>query len=138
MVSTTSPSQQGEDANGGEVGWGPFSSTPPDRSLQQGSGGGGGAVDGSMGFMGNSSGDENLTTEDPHVRAFLKRAIVELYDTCHRLLSFRMLNYDAFVQLMDGNVLPLCQGSGDSGRSYAKMTGVGGGGGGGGAAGNHQ
>ncbi|CAM9999409.1 unnamed protein product [Ectocarpus sp. 8 AP-2014] len=50
-----------------------------------------------MGFMGNSSGDENLTTEDPYVRASLKGDIVELYDTCHRLPSFKMLNYDAFA-----------------------------------------
>ncbi|CAB1108372.1 unnamed protein product [Ectocarpus sp. CCAP 1310/34] len=44
-----------------------------------------------MGFMGNSSGDENLTTEDPYVRPSLERAIVELSDTCHRLLSFKAM-----------------------------------------------
>ncbi|CAN0359550.1 unnamed protein product, partial [Ectocarpus sp. 8 AP-2014] len=50
---------------------------------------------------GGGAADENATTEDPYVRASLKRAIVELYDTCHRLLSFKMLNYDAFVRLME-------------------------------------
>lgn len=30
------------------------------------------------------------TTEDPYVQASLKRSIVELYDTCHRLLSFKV------------------------------------------------
>ncbi|CAN0245292.1 unnamed protein product [Ectocarpus sp. 12 AP-2014] len=33
-----------------------------------------------------------MTTEDPYVRPSLKRAVVELYDTCHRLLSFKMLS----------------------------------------------
>ncbi|CAM9235602.1 unnamed protein product [Ectocarpus sp. 12 AP-2014] len=41
---------------------------------------------GGMGFMGNNIGDDWLTTEDPDVRASLKSAIVELYDTYHRLL----------------------------------------------------
>eukprot|EP00904_Undaria_pinnatifida_P011262 jgi/Undpi1/7266/HiC_scaffold_22.g09739.m1 len=41
------------------------------------------------------------TTGDPYVQACLKRSIVELYDTCHRLLSFKMLNYDAFVRLIE-------------------------------------
>ncbi|CAM9237558.1 unnamed protein product [Ectocarpus sp. 8 AP-2014] len=73
----------------------------PGPSLQQRSGGGDGDVDGGMGLMGNTSGDESRTTEDPYVLASLKRAIVELYDTCHRLLSFKMLNYDAFVRMME-------------------------------------
>lgn len=30
------------------------------------------------------------TTEDPYVQATLKRSIVELYNTCHRLLSFKV------------------------------------------------
>lgn len=30
------------------------------------------------------------TTEDPYVQAALKRSIVGLYDTCHRLLSFKV------------------------------------------------
>ncbi|CAM9639539.1 unnamed protein product [Ectocarpus sp. 6 AP-2014] len=73
----------------------------PGPSLQQRSGGGDGDVDGGMGLMGNTSGDESLTTEDAYVLASLKRAIVELYDTCHRLLSFEMLNYTAFVRMME-------------------------------------
>lgn len=39
------------------------------------------------------SGDLNgavKTTEDPYVQATLKRSIVELYNTCHRLLSFKV------------------------------------------------
>ncbi|CAB1097586.1 unnamed protein product [Ectocarpus sp. CCAP 1310/34] len=43
-----------------------------------------------MGVMANTSGDKSLTTEDPYVRAALKRAIVELYDTYHRLLSCKV------------------------------------------------
>ncbi|CAM9766420.1 unnamed protein product [Ectocarpus sp. 13 AM-2016] len=61
MTGTTSPSQKGEDGNGGGSGCGPSSSTPPGPFLQQRSGGGGCDVDGGMGFMGNSSCDENLT-----------------------------------------------------------------------------
>ncbi|CAN0336870.1 unnamed protein product, partial [Ectocarpus sp. 12 AP-2014] len=114
MASSSSQQQlQGEDENGwGSSGWGMSSSTPSGPSA---GGGGGGDVDGGAakanagfgggnGFMSNSAGagdDENATTEDPYVRASLKRAIVELYDTCHRLLSFKMLNYDAFVRLME-------------------------------------
>ncbi|CAB1121139.1 unnamed protein product [Ectocarpus sp. CCAP 1310/34] len=91
MAGTTSSSQQGEDGNGGRFGWSPSSPTTPAPSLQQGSGRGGvGNVDYGMGFMGNSSGDENLTTEDPYVRPSLNRAIIELSDTCHRLLSFKV------------------------------------------------
>lgn len=30
------------------------------------------------------------TTEDPYVQAALKRSLVELYNTCHRLLSFKV------------------------------------------------
>ncbi|CAN0196588.1 unnamed protein product, partial [Ectocarpus fasciculatus] len=124
--------QGGEDENG----WGP----------SQGGGGGGGDVDGgaakaNAGFGGGNcfmstsgGGDENETTEDPYVRASLKRAIVELYDTCHRLLSFKMLNYDAFVRLMELH----CRRPEAAGApprppwSAAKMAGVGGG------AGDHQ
>ncbi|CAN0449548.1 unnamed protein product, partial [Ectocarpus sp. 12 AP-2014] len=114
MASSSSQQQlQGEDENGwGSSGWGMSSSTPSGPSA---GGGGGGDVDGGAakanagfgggnGFMSNSAGagdDENATTEDPYVRASLKRAIVELYDTCHRLLSFKMLNYDAVVRLME-------------------------------------
>ncbi|CAM9639709.1 unnamed protein product [Ectocarpus sp. 6 AP-2014] len=54
-----------------------------------------------MGLMGNSSGDEKFTTEDQYVMASLKRSIVELSDTCHRLLSFKMLNHDALVRVME-------------------------------------
>ncbi|CAN0294222.1 unnamed protein product, partial [Ectocarpus sp. 4 AP-2014] len=74
MAGTTSSSQQGEDGNRGS-GWGPSSLIPPGLSLQQGSGGDGDDVDGGMGFIGNSSGDENLTIEDPNVRASLKGAV---------------------------------------------------------------
>lgn len=68
----------------------PSSSSPPGRSLQQRSGGGGDDVHGGMGFMGSSRGDDNLTTEHPRVRASPKRVMVELYDTCHGLLSFKV------------------------------------------------
>ncbi|CAM9905331.1 unnamed protein product, partial [Ectocarpus fasciculatus] len=142
-ASSSSQQQQQQQQQGGEDenGWGP----------SQGGGGGGGDVDGgaakaNAGFGGGNcfmstsgGGDENETTEDPYVRASLKRAIVELYDTCHRLLSFKMLNYDAFVRLMELH----CRRPEAAGApprppwSAAKMAGVGGGGGGGGA-GDHQ
>ncbi|CAB1112597.1 unnamed protein product [Ectocarpus sp. CCAP 1310/34] len=112
---SSSQQQQGEDENGwGSSGWGMSSSAPSGPSVGSGVGGDvdGGAAKanagfgGGNGFLSNSGGagagdDESATTEDPYVRASLKRAIVELYDTCHRLLSFKMLNYDAFVRLME-------------------------------------
>ncbi|CBN80247.1 hypothetical protein Esi_0191_0010 [Ectocarpus siliculosus] len=114
MAGMTSSSQQGEDGNGGGHRLGSVLLDTPGHSLQQGSGGGGGGVDGGMGLMGNSSGDEKLTTEDQYVMASLKRSIVELSDTCHRLLSFKMLNHDAFVRVMGtGSALPSCRSSGD-------------------------
>ncbi|CAN0447503.1 unnamed protein product, partial [Ectocarpus sp. 8 AP-2014] len=79
----------------------------------------------------------DLTTEDPYVRASLKRAIVQLYDTCHRLLSFMTEAQLRRLCAADGTALPSCRGRGYSRRfSQAKtetalMTGVGG------AAGDH-
>ncbi|CAM9967672.1 unnamed protein product, partial [Ectocarpus fasciculatus] len=131
MVGTPSSSQQSQDGNGKGSGWGPSSSTPPGPSLQQGSGGGvgGGDVNGGMGFMGNSSGDENLTTEDPYVRFSFQRAIVELFDTYHRILSFKKSKerYLADSQrrrlsAADGIAPPSCRGSGDSRRSSQTET----------------
>ncbi|CAN0411294.1 unnamed protein product, partial [Hapterophycus canaliculatus] len=65
------------------------------------------------------------TSEDPYVQASLKRSIVELYDTCHRLLSFKMLNYDAFVRLIELH----CRKSSGT-EALSSSSGFGGGGGG--------
>ncbi|CAN0227530.1 unnamed protein product [Ascophyllum nodosum] len=50
---------------------------------------------------GGSSAIVASTTEDPYVQATVKRSIVELYNDCNRLLSFKMLNYDACVRLVE-------------------------------------
>lgn len=35
------------------------------------------------------------TVDDPYMRASIKRSVVKLYDTCHRLLSFKVCHLPA-------------------------------------------
>lgn len=60
------------------------------------SGGVGFAIGGGDGGEADGAG----TTEDPYVQASLKRSIVELYDTCHRLLSFKVRSWKGSVGVM--------------------------------------
>eukprot|EP00903_Cladosiphon_okamuranus_P016627 g15335.t1 len=117
LLGASSSQLQGEDAASSSSGWRSPATTPKHSSSPPSGGSGGDDVDGGMAKAnalgagrgsGNGDGDDDGgeaegagTTEDPYVQASLKRSIVELYDTCHRLLSFKMLNYDAFVRLIE-------------------------------------
>ncbi|CAM9750231.1 unnamed protein product [Discosporangium mesarthrocarpum] len=98
-VAATS-SARGDSKVEGGVGGARGKISPPTLPTALGQSGGEKLTCGGGGGGGGGATDPMKVEEDPYLRASLKRSLVELYNTCHRLLSFKMLNYDACIRLV--------------------------------------